>query len=244
MDIFITGTDTDIGKTFVTAGLSAVMQSLGYDMGVYKPVQSGAEVQEEERLSPDIEFVKKIDPNIRTKCSYNFIEPVAPSLAAQVEKKQVRKEIIENDYAELKSKSDILITEGAGGLLVPVAKNLMISDIAKFLELPILIVARPDLGTINHTLLTINVAKSLGLKVIGVVINKYPQNPNLAIKHAARLITEYSDTKVLGVIPKINMDSNNPLFGETLIDATLKNTDLAQIFNLKIPKLSIWDIAN
>ena len=124
MNIFITGTDTGVGKTIVTAGLAAVMQSLGYEMGVYKPVQSGAVMKDGELVAPDLEFVKSVDSNIQTKVSYNFKEPVAPSLAALLENTTIHKNRLKIDYENLKESCDFVITEGAGGILAPVAENL------------------------------------------------------------------------------------------------------------------------
>ena len=165
MNIFVTGTDTDVGKTFVSAALAALMQSLGYKTGVYKPFQSGAEEKNGFLMAPDLAYVKKIDAFVDTACTYLMKPATAPSLAAEIDKISIDMSVIARDYKTLNDKCELVITEGAGGLCVPVAPRLLTSDIVKFLNLPLVIVARPDLGTINHTLLTINYAKEQNINV-------------------------------------------------------------------------------
>ena len=241
MSIFVTGTDTGVGKTTVTAGIAAVMQSLGYAMGVYKPVQSGAISCGKKLLSPDLEFVKSIDANIQTKVSYNFKPPVAPSLAALLENAKIYKNRIKIDYENLKETCDFVVVEGAGGILVPVSENFIMRDLAKLLDLPILIVARPDLGTINHTLLTIEAAKTVGLEILGVIISNYPSDTDdIAVKTAPDLISELSGVKILGVLPSVKEVLNNePEKPEALIDMVINNIDVQEIFKIKIPKLTV-----
>ncbi|OGI01420.1 MAG: dethiobiotin synthase [Candidatus Melainabacteria bacterium GWF2_37_15] len=225
MNIFITGTDTGVGKTVVTAGLAAVMQSLGYTMGVYKPIQTG--------VASDMEFVESVDSNIVTKVSYSLSYPAAPSIAAMLDNVKINKYKIKNDYDTLKEQCDFVITEGAGGLLVPVAQDFMMRDLAKMLDLPVLIVARPDLGTINHTLLTIEAARNVGLDVLGVVISNYPSDTDdIAIKTAPDVISKLSGVDILGILPSIELE--NP---EVLIDTVINNLDMQEIFRIKIPKL-------
>lgn len=237
MNIFVTGTDTDVGKTFVTAALAALMQSLGYKTGVYKPFQSGAEEKNGFLMAPDLAYVKKIDAFVDTACSYLMKPATAPSLAAEIDKIHIDMNLIARDYKTLNEKCELVITEGAGGLCVPVAPKLLTSDIVKFLNLPIVIITRPDLGTINHTLLTINYAKEQGIDVRGVIINRYPQGTNdIAIRTAPRLIEEYSDAKILGIIKDV--ENINNLAPSTMIDVVLNSIDIEKIFKVTIPKLN------
>lgn len=239
MDIFITGTDTDVGKTTVTAGIAAVMQGLGYKIGVYKPVQSGSIKYGDKFLSPDTQFVNFIDPNIMTKTSYNLINPVAPSLAASLEGIRINHEQISRDYLGLKKHCDFVLVEGAGGFLSPIYQNYLVRDIPKRLNLPILIVARPNLGTINHTLLTIEAAKSHKIEILGVIISKYPsQTDDISIKMAPQIIEELSGVKILGILPQIQNANGEEIASECLIDAVINNFNLQEIFKIKIPKLS------
>lgn len=233
MNIFVTGTDTGVGKTVVTAGLAAVMQGLGYAMGVYKPVQSGAELLNNQLISPDLEFVKSVDSNILTRATYNLTCPSAPSLAAMLDDVQIHKNRLIIDYETMRERCDFVITEGAGGILVPIYEKFLIRDLIKMLNLPVLIVARPNLGTINHTLLTVEAARQAGLDILGIVISNYPADTDdIAIKTAPDIISELSGVDVLGVLPAI--DTANP---EAIIDMVINNLDVQKVFNIKIPKL-------
>jgi dethiobiotin synthetase len=240
MNIFITGTDTNIGKTVVTAGIAALMQSLGYTVGVYKPVQTGATVEGGVLRSPDIDFVKSIDKNIKTFVGYCLEEPAAPYLAASLEKIKINKNKFKNDYELMSKRCDILLMEGAGGILVPITHDFTMRDLAKFLNLPVIIVAGPYLGTINHTLLTIEAVKKVNLELIGVIISGYPENTHdISLKTAPDIISKFSHVEILGILPEIKeIKLNYHDKSEALIDAVLNNLDLEKIFKMKIPKLS------
>lgn len=226
MGIFITGTDTNVGKTVVTAGLAAVMQGLGYTMGVYKPIQTGP--------VSDMEFVNSIDQNIMTKVTYYLKPATAPSLAAILDNVKIYKNRIKIDFDTMKESSDFLLVEGAGGLLVPIDEGFMMRELIKMLNLPVLIVARPDLGTINHTLMTVETARNADIDIVGIVISNYPvDTDDIAIKTAPDIISELSGEEVLGVLPAF--DPKNP---EALIDMVINNIDIQSIFGITIPKLT------
>lgn len=227
MNLFVTGTDTGVGKTFITAGLAAALLAEGAKVGVYKPVQTGAKKGFNKQLiSEDIEFVKKIAPNVLTKVSYILEIPAAPMVAADIEDIIIDKHIIKKDYEELSKTCDIVIVEGAGGLMVPFSKDLMTADIAKMLNLPILIVARPDLGTINHTLLTTEYAKKKGLKITGIAVNNYPEGTkDVAIKTAPQIIQKFSEVAYVATVPK----NQNP-FGAGIAELVEKHLSTARLF--------------
>jgi len=238
MNIFITGTDTGVGKTMVTAGIAAVMQGFGYKTSVYKPVQSGCIKEEEKLISPDLDFVSFIDSNITVKATYNLIHPVAPALAAMLENVRINKNDFIMDYKELCKKSDFVLVEGAGGLLVPVYQDFLIRDLIKLLDLSLVIVARPDLGTVNHTLLTIESAKKHGINVLGVIISNYPKDTDdISIKAASGMINELSGVKILGILPHIDLEETDSGFPDQLIEEVIHNINIQEIFNVNIPKL-------
>ncbi len=238
MHIFVTGTDTDVGKTIVTAGLAAVMQSLGYKAGVYKPFQSGAVEKNGFLVSPDLAYVKKMDFYVETLCTYLLKQPTAPYIAAELEGVKINLGTVAREFQTLRQACETVLVEGAGGLMVPVTKEAMIADVIKMLDIPLLIVARPNLGTINHTILTINQAKTMGLDIAGVIINRYPEDTqDAAIKTAPRLIEEYTDVNILGIIPDIpDFDTVKPGF---LINIFINCIDIEKIFRIKIPKLNL-----
>ena len=120
------------------------------------------------------------------------------------------------------------MTEGAGGIMVPAAKNLLMIDIVEKLDQPVVIVARPDLGTINHVLLSLNALKERNLKVLGVIINKYPEFTNdEAIKTAPRFIEEYSDAKVIGIVK--DFGTQKSIHKDVLIHHFLENVDIQKL---------------
>ncbi len=238
MNIFISSTDIDSGKTFVTAGLAAIMQSLGYQAGVLKPIQSGADENFGFLVSPDVAFIKNIDPYIECVCSYILKTSAAPAIGAELEGVKIEPKVIQKDFKNLEHKCDTVLVEGAEGLLVPITPKLMMGDIIKTLNLPVLFVVTPQLGNINTTLLTLNQAKSMGIQTIGVIINKYPFYMNdVAIKSVPRMIEEYSDAKVLGIIKEFNNPTS--VTPSELISTVLNSVDIEKIFNIPIPKLSL-----
>ena len=168
--LFITGTDTGVGKTLVAAGLAAWCRRQGVDVGVMKPIATGGE----RGISPDARLLAHAaavdDPwsLINPVC---YREPLAPAVAARRVHRPVRFPTIVRAFRELSQRHDVLIVEGIGGLLVPLSRRLTVADLIRLLNLPVLVVSRRRLGTLNHTLLTIEHAKRVGLKVVGVVLN-------------------------------------------------------------------------
>ena len=169
--IFITGTDTGVGKTFVACGLIKGFREMGLKVIPFKPAETGCPdypmdgraLIEASGLNLDYEEV----------VPYLFKEPLAPSVAAKLEGREIDLCLIKERFKKLESIGDLVVVEGAGGLLVPIAEKFTYADLAVFLDLPVLVVARSKLGTINHTLLTLRVARAYGLRVLGVVLNMY-----------------------------------------------------------------------
>ena len=238
LNVFVTGTDTHVGKTFITTGLAATMQSLGYSTCVYKPVQTGASGKHGFLQSSDLVFVKTIDPYVKTFSSYLFKEKTSPVVAAESEKRIIDKVVIKKDYDSIVKENDCIITEGTGGIMTPLAPHFLVSDMVKVLGIPIVIVMKSDLSTINQTLLTVNHAISKGIKVRGVIINGYcDEVGNIDIKTAPRLIEEYSDAKILGIVKSFgNAKKINP---NDLITNILNGIDIESVFDVKISKLDV-----
>ncbi len=200
MNIFITSTDTDVGKTYVCRGIVQELLKRGKKTGYFKPLQSG--------IVPDIlsdaDNVKKgikNQNNLILKNSYIINTPCTPSISAKIDGVEISLDKIEQDYKSLAKECDIVVTEGSGGLFVPVNENSMVSDVIKKLNLPVIVVARPNLGTINHILLTLNALRTLNIKILGVVISNYPKNTNdPAIITAPELIEKFGSIKILDII--------------------------------------------
>ncbi len=199
--IFITGTDTGVGKTVITAALALSLKGSGLDVGVMKPFQSGSSLPG----MTDIEFLrtalgeKEHSPD---DCIYSFEAPLSPDAAARLAGETIDTGRIKSAYARLASFRDVVLVEGAGGLLVPITGGYLMADLARDLSLPLLVVARPGLGTINHTALTIECARGRGLSVLGFVINAFPGSPDPAERTNPRAILEQTGAPLLGVYPE------------------------------------------
>lgn len=238
MQVFVTGVDANVGKTFVTAGLAAVMQSLGYKAGVYKPIQTGAIEQNGFLVSPDLSYVKQMDFYVETFCTYTFKSNVSPVIASEIENTKICFENINRDYNILKNNSEVVLVEGVGGILEPISDDKFSIDIAKNINTPVLMVVNAQSETISNILLNINKVKELGVDIVGVLINKYPhKNPSVSAQTMRGLIEAYTDEKVLGVIPELpNFRSSKPA---SLINVIVNNVDVESVFKIKIPKLNL-----
>lgn len=237
MNIFVTGTNSGIGKTLISAGLATIMQSLGYASAVYKPIQTGAKEKQTFLQAPDLAFVKQIDQFLATYCTYLLKSDAVPAIGAEYARTTIDITKIQKDYKKIAKSTDTVLVEGVGGLLTPISPTMFNIDIAKCLNLPILIITYPDSSSLNNTLLTVNYAKSQGIEICGVIVNMYPENTlDINIRTAPRLIEEYSDAKVLGIIK--DFGKYTKLNAGILIDTILNNVDIEEIFKIKIPKLS------
>lgn len=172
--LFITGTDTNVGKTQVATRIIRELRAGNHRIGAYKPVCSGASDETPPRWE-DIERLRTalgVDLPDDVICPQRFLAPLAPPLAARAEGRFVDFEVLVRGMDWWQGRADLMIVEGAGGLLAPVTETNTAADLAKALRYPLIIVARCGLGTINHTLLTIEAARSRGLAVAGVVLNQ------------------------------------------------------------------------
>jgi len=206
--VFITGTDTEIGKTAVTAGLATVLKQRGRNVGVMKPVAAGSRADaimlQKSAYIPDA--LDEINPI--------YLEnPLSPNVAAQIESKTLDINQIKTTYNILAKRHDLMLVEGVGGLLVPLLDTYSVADLIGQLNLPIIIVARAALGTINHTLLTIEAAQRRNLNIIGIIYNTAsPQVNTIAAQTSPEIITRISQIPSLGTLPfdpTINIDQNH-----------------------------------
>ena len=201
--IFISGTDTDVGKTVATAALACCMEKSGKDVTVIKPFQTGTGVEG----FLDIEFIYKAlgrDFELEKVCPVRLSNPLSPYSAAEIENIEINIPLILSSLKEkLLDSSGTVLFEGAGGLLVPITKKYFMSDFAKDMGLQLIIVSRPGLGTLNHTLLTIEHAKQKGLKILGIIICDYPSSPDLAESLNIKTIMRLTDVEIIGVVPSI-----------------------------------------
>ncbi len=167
---FITGTDTDVGKTVVACAIARGLRARGLDVGVMKPVETGVGNAGPLDAIALREAAGAGDP-LTLICPQTFALPAAPTVAAEAEGRRVDADSIRKAWHELASGHERMVVEGAGGLLVPIWKGATMADLAEELDLPLVIVARASLGTINHTLLSVEAAWKRGLDIAGVVVS-------------------------------------------------------------------------
>lgn len=209
--VFITGTDTGVGKTVFAAGLALYLRRRGLSTGVMKPAESG--VDDPTRLGPDAEALKwaaDVDDPDDVISPYRLKEPLAPSVAARQEGVRIAPATIKECFNILKKKYDFIIVEGAGGLMVPLAGGILFADLARDMALPLLVVTRPDLGTINHTFLTLFAAQQMQLPLSGYLINRMPAHPDIACRTAPHTMSSLLPGDLLGVVPDLGNDDDYP----------------------------------
>jgi dethiobiotin synthetase len=195
--VFVTGTDTDVGKTFVAAGLARALARRGVDVGVMKPVATGAS-SDGALLASGLS--EKDDPRLVTPVLLG--PPLAPSVAARVSGVALDLERVWRAWRTLRSLHDFMVVEGVGGLLVPVKHRYPVAAMAKRMGLPLIVVARPTLGTINHTLLTVESARRRGLRVAGLVVcYSRDWRAGKAERSNPAVLEAESGVPLLGVVP-------------------------------------------
>ncbi|MFH1287200.1 MAG: dethiobiotin synthase [bacterium] len=173
--VFITGTDTDVGKTIVSAALAFGLKKKAVNIGVMKPIACGGVKIGNRFVSEDAIILKKTvdaDDPIELINPVCFKNPIAPYPASLLENKKVDFKKIRLSYKKLINKYDFLLVEGIGGVLVPIKKKYFVIDLIKELNLPVIVVCRSNIGTINHTLLTVNALQLKGIKILCLVFNK------------------------------------------------------------------------
>lgn len=203
--IFITGTDTGVGKTYVAAGLIRALKEKGLSVCPFKPVETGCKVRRGSLIPADtVRLVKAsgIDEKVDLINPYKMRSPVAPSVASETEKVAIDKRRIVSSYVRLRGKYDFMVAEGAGGIMVPVRGGYLVRDLIRDLNVPLVIVARPGLGTINHTLLTVASAVDRELDVLGVVINyAVKSRRGQSEKTNPQVIEKLGGAPLLGTVP-------------------------------------------
>lgn len=199
--LFVTGTDTGVGKTFVACALAHALRAAGRRVGVVKPVETGvtAEPEDARRLAAAADDPSPLDD----VCPYRLRAPLAPAVAAAEEGVVVDVERIAALVARRARSVDVLLVEGAGGLLVPVAGTTTFLDLAVGLRLPLLVVAANRLGTVNHSALTARVAAGAGLAVVGFVLSQPAPATDVSAETNAATIAAQTGLRCLGVLPHL-----------------------------------------
>jgi dethiobiotin synthetase len=199
--LFVTATDTGVGKTVVTAGLALAFAGRGVDVAVSKPFQSGNLATDPEGDAMRLKRLARLEDDVEDIVAYAFPEPLAPLVAARRSGVEISPEAVVEHVRALAARHEAILVEGAGGLAAPLADAWTVADLAGELRLPLLVVARPGLGTVNHTVLTVSAARSAGLAVAGVVLNGAGPGTDRSVETNAELIESFARVPVLGVTP-------------------------------------------
>lgn len=235
---FITGTDTGVGKTIISAALVKAVQFLGFRAVGMKPIETGCkrpavsrqhrEHRDDSLIPSDGKFLKAIsnsDESLDLITPVRFENPLAPLPASEREGIPVDMEKITNAFATFAHKYTVLIIEGVGGILVPITKDYFVLDMAKDFGLPVIVVTRPGLGMINHTLLTVNYALKEGLTVGGIIINySRPAEGTIAEQTNPKVLATICPIPVLGIFPYLQN-----IGGDAIEEAAVKNLNLEMI---------------
>ena len=215
---FITGTDTDVGKTAVTAGLLCWLRKNNINAVPMKPVQTGAMKSGGKLFSQDLLFslescnLKLPKEEVRLLSPFCYKPACSPHLAGKIAGKYPDINTIIQNLKTVSTKYDCVVIEGAGGIIVPLNRTKTILDLMNKMNFPIILVARSSLGTINHTLLSINMLKTSGLEIAGVIINDtVPENKkdNFIRKDNISVISRLGKVKILAVVRYIRQIEKN-----------------------------------
>jgi len=203
--VFITGTDTDVGKTFVSVKLLNMMREKGLNPGYFKPVATGGILHNGHLVSEDVLTVKN---NTSITDDDHFINPVlyklgaAPRIAAETAAEIINLVEIDNAYKNLCHKYESFIVEGIGGIYVPLTEQVSVIDLIKKWNLPVILVSKAVLGNINQTVLSLKALQNEGVNIIGIIVSYVTKEyPGIAVEKSFQIIEEMTKVKVLAKFP-------------------------------------------
>jgi dethiobiotin synthetase len=227
--VFITGTDTGVGKTFFACALAASLKAAGHKVGVMKPAETGCgggNGNFEPQDARALKHASGCEVPLDKICPYQFTEPLAPSVAAQREGRLIDIDRLMDIYHEISTGHDVTLVEGAGGLMVPLLASYTYADFASVAKLPLIVVAPNKLGVINHLLLTLEHASCKGLRILGYVLNHLDPMSSPAAESNREALFTLTGVPCLGELPyEKEPSSANPL--ESLDLSFLANAILA-----------------
>lgn len=206
--IFITGTDTGVGKTLVAAALALHLKKRGLSVGVMKPIETGTSAGKSPRSdAARLQSIIESEETLGAICPYSFELPVAPLTAAQMSHQPINPDTIRKIYQFLSSRYECMVVEGVGGVHVPITTRDNVLDLVKQLRLPVVIVGRSGLGGINHALLTIEALRRNKIAIIALVLNRtHPVRSAIARtqeRSTVTILSKQAGVPVLGPLPYV-----------------------------------------
>ncbi|KHD36105.1 dethiobiotin synthetase [Clostridium acetobutylicum] len=212
--IYLVGTDTEIGKTVISAALVYVLCKAGYKTAYFKAALSDAEELNGKLIPGDTEFVcslSGIQEDYEKLTPYIYRTAVSPYLASKIENKPIDIQVIKDKLTKLENEYNYVLCEGSGGVICPITevdnKIYTLCNLIKDMKMDVILVCRAGLGTINHTVLTVSYLKNNGIKVKGIIVNQYEENR--LCKDNINMIKKMTGIPILGVMPYINENKKN-----------------------------------
>lgn len=204
--VFITGTDTGVGKTLVTAALALHLKKRGLTVGVMKPIETGVSAGSEARSdAARLRSIVESEETLGAICPYSFELPVAPLIAAQMKRLNIKPDTIGRIYRLLSNRYECMVVEGVGGVQVPITRSDNVLSLIKHLRLPVVVVGRSGLGGINHALLTIEALRRQKIRTIALILNRtHPVRSALARvqeRSTLEILRKLSGIPVIGPLP-------------------------------------------
>lgn len=231
--LFITGTDTGVGKTLVACSLAALLRDLGYRVGVMKPAETGCAERDGELVPEDalrLQGASGCAEPMEKICPYRLVEPLAPSVAAERAGVKIDIDHLLALYHEMRSKHDVTLVEGAGGLMVPLLPGYTFADFARVFKLPVIVVAANKLGAINHLLLTLEHAACKDLTVLGYVLNRVCDDKSLAAETNRGVLSGLTGAPCLGELPFIAGANAQKSFPPDMFEEEFNLRTIAPVF--------------
>ena len=210
---FITGTDTDVGKTYVTAGLAVTLRKMGIDVGVMKPFAAGT-AQKKGFKSEDVEILSaaaQVDDPENLMNPQFFPIPASPYTAWKNLKIKPKISPILTSFKKLSKLHEMILVEGMGGIMTPVLKDYFISNLIKDMKIPAVVVARSKVGTINHTIMTVRMCEKYKIPLKGIIINDFDSD-GYKVNELTRDLKSLLGVPMLGSIPFIDDLSDSSLY--------------------------------
>ncbi len=211
--LFITGTDTDVGKTYVAAGLAVTLRKMGIDVGIMKPFAAGTP-QKKGLKSEDVEILSQAaqvtDPENLMNPQF-FKMAASPYTASKSLKVKVKVKSVLSSFKKLSKLHSMLLVEGMGGIMTPILKNYFVTDLIKDMKLPAVIVTRTRIGTVNHTIMTCKMCEKYKIPIKGIIINNFDSD-GYTVKTLKRDLQSLTGVPILGTIPYIENLSDDSLY--------------------------------
>lgn len=208
--LFITGTDTGVGKTLVACGLAWLLRRRRINVGIMKPFATGSQIYSQNFKSQDTELlataanVKDMDDDLNPVF---FPIAASPLMASMITKNRISFKSVLYAFQRIRRRHEFVVVEGIGGIMVPLTNSYLLADFVKSIGLQLIVVSRPNLGSVNHTLLTVTACEKYGLDIIGIIINRMPSKPDIVESMTPELIRKLTGIPIIAVIPE--QDSPN-----------------------------------